>query len=433
MKQLLIALALLLPLPAMATPPVQEVSLGNMRGWLVTDTTLPLITIELAWRGGTATDPDGKAGLTMLMARLMNEGAGDMSAQTFQKALADKAISLRFNAGRDAVTARLRCLKTHQDTCMRLLKLALTAPRFDAEAIARMKQEQRTAILQAQQSAGALAGAAFMQLAFGAHPYGQPRNGTIEGLAHLTRADIRRQYVRTFARDNLKLAIVGDMTRAQARRFMRDALAGLPAQNTLPQPPRIAASDGPKTHHIERSGPQTSITFGHRGINYDDALFFPAFVMNSILGGSGFSSRLTEEVREARGLAYSVYSYFANYQHSQLWLGAVASDNKTAQQALDVIRAQMRLIAEKGISAERLEAAKTYMSGAYALRFDSGTKIAQQLIGVQLSGWPVSYFATRNAHILAVTQSDVQRAARRLMADKLLVVSVGETPVRLAP
>ena len=418
--------------PALATPPVQEVRVRDMSAWLVSDDSLAIFTLEMAWQGGAATDPPEKTGLSMLMARLMNEGAGDMPAQAFQQALADKAISLGFQVSRDEITGKLRCLKRYQDTCVRLLKLALTAPRFDAEAVARMKQEQSSAILRAQQSPNALANQAFLKLAFGDHPYGQPKNGSQEELARLTRDDIKTQYQNSFARDNMKLAVVGDMTRAETRRLMRDVFAALPARAKLPKVPDAQVTSGPKTKHIERRGPQTSLVFGHRGIGYDDALFFPAFVMNSILGGSGFSSRLTEEVREARGLAYSVYSYFLNLQHGDLWLGSVASDNKTTQQALDVIRAEMRRITKEGVDAARLEAAKTYMTGAYALRFDSGAKIAKQLIGVQLSGWPIAYFKTRNAQINAVRAEDVQAAAQRLLADDLLLVSVGQTAPSLA-
>jgi len=195
----------------------------------------------------------------------------------------------------------------------------------------------------------------------------------------------------------------------------------------------VVALAGPKTKHIDRAGPQTTLLFGHQGIGYDHKLFFPAFVMNSILGGSGFSSRLTEEVREARGLAYSVYSYWSVSRHGASWRGATATDNKATQEALDVIRAEMVRMAEDGVSETRLDAAKTYLTGAYALRFDSGKKIAGQLISLQEMGRPISYLRDRNRAIEAVTQDDIKRAARLLMADKLLVVSVGQTAITLAP
>lgn len=435
MRALLLTLwiGLLWPFGALAGPPVQQVSWRDMTAWLVSDDSLPLITIEVAWLGGSAGEAADKAGVTMLMARLMNEGAGDLSARQFQQAMADKAISISFASTRDEVTASVRCLKRYQQSCFDLLKLALSQPRFDEEAIERMKGEQRTAILRNKQSPGRIAARAFREMAFAQHPYARPLNGTMDTLLGLTRADIKARYNGLLARDNLRLGVVGDMSRAETRRLMRDVFAVLPAQNSARIIADTQAVSGPQTRHIDRAGPQTTVFFGHRGIDYDHELFFPAFVMNSILGGSGFSSRLTEQVREARGLAYSVYSYFSINTHAGLWQGTVASDNKTVQQALDLIRGEMRRMAQDGVSAERLDAAKTYLTGAYALRFDSGRKIAGQLIGVQLMGRSIDYFTQRNAAINAVTQDEIKRAALLLLADKLLVVSVGGTKVSLAP
>ena len=160
-------------LSAHAAPPVQTVPLRDMEAWLVSDHSLPLITIKMAWRGGTASDPEGKAGLSMMLARLMNEGAGELPAQTFQKAMADNAMSLSFSAARDEVTGTLRCLSRYKPACYKLLRLALTAPRFDDEAVARMKQEQMTAILQAQQSPRSIANEALDGDGFWRHLMGK--------------------------------------------------------------------------------------------------------------------------------------------------------------------------------------------------------------------------------------------------------------------
>lgn len=422
-------LSLFLAFGARAAPPVQAVDLRDMQAWLVSDRSLPLITVKMAWHGGAAADPEGKAGLGMLLARLMNEGAGDMPAKAFQQAMADHAMTLAFSAGRDEMTATLRCLSRYKHICFELLRLAINAPRFDDEAIARMKQEQRTAILSAQQSPGTIARNEIMKLAFGAHPYGQLRDGTQDSLAAISAADIRAHYNAILARDNLYLAVVGDIGRAELRRMMRHVFTPLPARSSISRVGNAAIAQGPTSRHIARAGPQTSIVFAQQGVGHHHPLFFADFVMNSILGGSGFSSRLTEQVREARGLAYSVYSGTSNFEQTAMWNGSVASDNDTAQQAMDVIRAEMRRMANEPVSAERLAAAKTYLTGNYALRFDSGSKIASQLIGVQLNGWPMSYFKTRNANINKVTIADVQRAAQLLTADKLLIVSVGGTKV----
>ena len=431
-----LALALIIPISVptavQAAPPVQEVGWRDLSAWLVSDDSLPLITLKMGWRGGSAGEAAAQAGRVKLMARLLNEGAGALPAQAFQQAMADKAMSFGANANHDEVTATLRCLKAHQTHCFELLRLALTAPRFDQEAIDRMKAAQRAAILRSQQSANAIAADAFRKLAYPNHPYGRAVDGTLQSLAAIDRAALVAQHQSLLARDNLHIAVVGDMSRAETRRMLRDVFAELPAQSRHAQAANVTATAGPKSRHIDRPGPQTTVTFGHQAIGYQHPLFFPAFVMNSILGGSGFSSRLTEAVREERGLAYSVYSYLAVQNNGAMWRGGVASDNKTAQQAIDVIRGEMRRIAAEGVSAERLAAAKTYMTGAYALRFDSGSKIAGQLLGIQLMGWPMDYLLTRNQRINAVTQDDIKRAAALLLADKLLVVSVGGSAVSLA-
>jgi zinc protease len=367
----------------------------------------------------------------MLMARLMNEGAGDLPAQAFQQAMADNAISLSFSASRDEMTGTLRCLSRYRAVCYKLLRLAVNAPRFDAEAVTRMKREQAAAILRNQQNPRSIANQALMKLAFNAHAYGRVGNGTQDSLAAITQSDLRQHYQAMLARDNLHLAVVGDIGRAELRRVMRDVFSTLPAHNKMPQIAPAEIANGPQTRHIDRAGPQTSIVFAQQGLGHHHPLFFADFVMNSILGGSGFSSRLTEQVREARGLAYGVYSFTSNFQKAALWNGSVASDNTTAQEAVNVIRAEMRRMADEPVSAPRLAAAKTYLTGNYALRFDSGEKIAGQLLGVQLNGWPIGYFKTRNQNINAVTQADVQRAAKLLSPDRLLMVSVGGTAITL--
>lgn len=434
MKNLSLMLLVLLGLsiaPARAAPPVQEVTWRDISAWLVSDDTLPLITVEMSWQGGTASE--AHAGLTMLMARLLNEGAGDLDAAAFQKAMADKAISLSFDAGHDRLTGTLRCLSRYRHSCFHLARLAVTAPRFDAEALARMKGEQLAALRRAQQSPSGLADDALRHLAYPTHAYGRSKNGTPQSLAAIDRAALLARHGDLMARNNLKLAIVGDMSRAAARRFMRDVFAALPPRSQVPAHEKIDSTQGPQEKHIERSGPQTSLAFAQQGIGYEHELFFPAFVMNSILGGSGFSSRLTEQVREARGLAYSVYSYWAINEYGSLWRGSVASDNMSVQQAMDVIRGEIARMAKEGVSAARLAAAKTYLTGAYVLRFDSGRKIAGQLIGLQEAGRDITYLTQRNRLINAVTQDDIRAAARLLSADDLLLVSVGQTAVTLAP
>lgn len=435
------AIAILLTLlslalrPAYAEVDVTTVKAANgVSAWLVRDTALPLVHIKLAWRGGTAADPENLNGLAALMADLMTQGAGDMDAQAFQKALADKAIKLGISAGRDDISISLQCLSRFKDDCFALLEKALHQPRFDADALERARAARLAGLERRRQNPASLAYNGFYENAFPNHPYGVSPDRQQAGLQRITAADVRDQYERHLARDNALVAIVGDMSQSETRRLLTRLFGALPETHRLTLPAFAKIEAKAKMLHQTRRGPQTTIYFGHQGIGYDHPDFFAHFVMNHILGGGGFTSRLTEEVREARGLAYSVVSYLSPGQYGNIWLGSVASDNKTAQQALDIIRGEMRRLADEGVSADRLAAAQTYLTGAYALRFDSGSKIAGQLIGVRLNGLAADYFQTRNASIRAVTPADIQRAARALLQpDRLIVSAVGGTPLELRP
>ncbi len=412
---------------ASADVPVQKVKARNgLVAWLVSDHSLPLITVKLAWRGGALADPKGQAGMASLMAALMSEGAGNLPATQFQQALDDKAIRLSFSANTDTITASLRCLSVHRAHCFELLRLAVTAPRFDGEVLERRRTAKLAALKRRSQSATTLVRDNFYEMAFANHPYGRPVDGTAQGLAAITQDTLKAHHHRHIARDNLLLAVVGDIAPRDLRQEMNMIFAQLPARATLKTPLARPPANGPFHKHHYRAGPQTTLLIGHAGIDYDDADFIPAFVMNQILGGSGFPSRLSDAVREKRGLAYNVTSYLLARPQANLWLASVASDNRTAAETLALIRHEMVRMQSEKLSPENLEAAKTFMTGAYALRFDSGDKIANQLLGVQLNNFPVSYFTTRNRRIRAVTARDIRAVAQRLLRpDALLVSSVG--------
>lgn len=440
-RSLFAAIAILLALlslalrPAYAEVQVTTVEAANgVSAWLVRDTALPLVHVKLAWRGGTSADPQNLAGLTALMADLMTQGAGDLDAQAFQQALADKAIKLNISAGRDEITLSLQCLSRFKQDCFALLEQALHSPRFDKDALERARAARLAGLERRRQNPASLAYTGFYENAFPGHPYGRSPDAEEAGLQRVTATHLRDQYERHLARDNALIAIVGDMSQSETRRLLTRLFGALPENHRLTLPAFAKIQAKAKMLHQARRGPQTTIYFGHQGIGYDHPDFFAHFVMNHILGGGGFTSRLTEEVREARGLAYSVVSYLSPGQYGHIWLGTVASDNKTAQQALDIIRDEMRRLADERVSADRLAAAQTYLTGAYALRFDSGSKIAGQLIGVRLNGLSADYFQTRNQAIRAVTPDDIQRAARSLLQpDRLIVSAVGGTPLELRP
>lgn len=452
------------------TPAIQKLTSPNgLKVWFVQDKSLPIMQISMAWRMAwrgvnTARTPE-KAGAARFLSTLLDEGAGDYDALSFQEKLADDAIQLRFQAGRDNFFATLKYLNRNQteaNNALELLRLAITSPRFDAEAMTRMRTALLVGLRRAQSDPSTLARDAWWAHSFKSHaahpsphPYGSPVDGTAQSLTALSRDDLENLRRRLLTRDNLVIAAIGNAEPAALlahldRVFaaLPSALASMPVLPTKAQPPHApphtsAQKQAPITassdavQHIEFDSPQTEIIFGHAGLGYDDPDFYAAHVMNYILGGGGFASRLTEELREKRGLTYGVSSYLYPLDYSALWLGGLSTTNENLDDALAIIRAQMRRMQIDGVTARELTTAKNYLIGSYPLRFDSGRKIVSQLLAMQLNGFPANYGAYRAGKINAVTRADIKRVAQRILKpDGLLIVTVGkktDTPVKPAP
>ncbi|RXF74084.1 M16 family metallopeptidase [Hansschlegelia zhihuaiae] len=421
------AAATALATPAHTTQIDRVTTPRGAEAWLVEETTVPVIAVEIAFRGGSAQDPEDRPGLVNLMATLLDEGAGDMNADIFQETLEEKAIELSFSSNRDAVTASLRTLPENLDEAFRLLGTALAAPRFDHDAVERMKSQLSAQIRRNALDPDDLAGRTFFAEAFPGHAYGRPPRGTVESLGAATHDDLVAAHKRLIARDNVVIGAVGAISAERLANLVDGLLAGLPEKAGLTPVSTVAPEGAGRTEIVTLDVPQTAIVFGRPGPlrNADD--FIPAYVVNHILGGGSFSSRLFNEVREKRGLAYSVYSYLSPYDHAGLLLGGVATRNDRAGQSIELIRAEIRRIAEDGPTQKELESAKKYLVGSYALRFDTSTKIANQLVQLQLDDLGIDYVAKRNALVQAVTMDEVKAAARALLGDgDLLVVAVGQ-------
>ena len=395
--------------------------------WLVEETAVPVIAVEIAFRGGSAQDPADKPGLVYMMSTLFDEGAGDMDSAAFQERLEELAIELSFGSNRDAVTASLRTLPENLDEAFRLLGLALGTPRFDDDAVERMRGQLSAQIRRNELDPEDLAARTFFTEAFPDHPYGRSPRGTLASLAAITRDDLAAVHRRLIARDNVAIGAVGAISSERISRLVDALLAGLPAQGGLTEVPTVKPAGEGRTEIVSLDVPQTSIVFGRSGPLRDADDFIPAYVVNHILGGGSFSSRLFTEVREKRGLAYSVYSYLSPYDHAGLLLGGVATRNDRAGQSIALIQEEIRRIASEGPTDKELESAKKYLIGSYALRFDTSTKIANQLVQLQLDHLGIDYVTKRNALVEAVGAEEVKAAAKALFGDgDLLVVAVGK-------
>ena len=313
------------------------------------------------------------------------------------------------------------------------MKLAVTKPRFDKDAVDRIRQQLAANLAYSDKDPDKVAAKAWFALAFDGHPYGRPSNGTQETIAAIKSEDLKAFHKRTFARDTLKVVAVGDITAAELGKMLDDVFGPLPAKADLMQVEKTAPVNNGHQQIIEMAVPQSVAVFGTGAMARKDPDFMAAFVLNHILGGGGFSAKLMEEVREKRGLAYSVYSYIQPYQHTSILTGSVATKNESMAESLDIIRGELKKMAEQGPSEDDLDAAKKYLIGSYALRFDTDGKIASQLLGLLQEDFGPDYVDNRNKMVEAITLDDVKRVAKRLLSGDGLIVTVVGKPANMKP
>jgi zinc protease len=409
---------------------VQEVkSPGGINAWLVESHGVPLVAMRFAFDdGGSTQDPQGKEGLANFLASMLDEGAGDLAAKPFQERMEDLAMRMSFDDGRDAFYGSFETLTEHRDEAAKLLALALSKPRFDAEAVERMRKQHLAGLSYAARDPTRVASERWMALAFAGHPYGRPSNGTPKSVADIGREDLVRFHGRVFAKDALRVVVVGDIDAATLGSMLDTVFGALPAKATLSPVPKTQAKAQEKLKVVDMNVPQSVARFGLPAMGRSDKDFIPAFVLNTILGGSAFTSRLYQEVREKRGLAYGVDTSIIPMRHASVFFGGVATKNEEVGQSLDVIRAELARIVAEGPSEKELADTKAYLTGSFALRFDSSANIANQLLWMLMEGLGHGYIETRNAQIEAVTIDDVRRVAKTLFDGQDLLVTVVGRP-----
>jgi len=423
-----LVLVTVLATPLQAEIPVREITTpGGITAWLVQSPDIPVIALEIRFRGGATVDLPGKEGAVNLMSGLLEEGAGDLDARGFAEAREGLAASLRFGASLESVSVSARFLSETRAEVTALLKSALNEPRFDPEALDRVRGQVLASIRSEARDPGAIAGRTFAELAFPDHPYARPTNGTEASVMSLTVDDMREARIRALARDRVHVAAAGDISAEDLAALLDDLLGDLPATGPALPAPVVPALTG-QTKVVPFPGPQSVVLFGHKGLRPGDPDFFAAFVANERLGGGRFDARLMTEVREKRGLTYGIGSGMAIYDQSELIQGQMQTANATAAQAIEVVRAEWERIAREGISAEELDSTKRFLTGSYPLRFDSNAAIARILVGLQMQGYDVDYPTRRNGYIEAVTLEDVQRAAARMFDPSALSFVVVGTP-----
>jgi zinc protease len=432
MKALIATLVtVVLAFPAWAEVKIQDVtSPSGIKAWLVEEHSIPFTALELRFRGGTSLDAPGKRGAINLMTGLIEEGAGDLDARAYARKLESLAASFGYDVGDDTLSISARFLTENRDEVIDLLRTTLLEPRFDQDAVDRVRAQVISGLKSDAKDPNAIAGESVRAMIYGDHPYATDGSGTIESVSALTREDIIDAHAGVLVRDQLYVGAVGDITAEELGLLLDELLADLPETGrAIPGKADLNLTGGVTV--VDFDTPQSQVLFSQGGIDRDDDDFFVAYVMNHILGGGSFESRLMEEVRVKRGLTYGVYSYLLPKDLASLYMGSVASGNDRVAEAIEVIQAEWAKLATEGVTAEELKDAQTYLTGAYPLRFDGNGQIAGIMVGMQMQDLPIDYIATRNDKVNAVTLEDIKRVAGELLTPDQLHFTVVGKPVGL--
>ncbi|HYE49946.1 MAG TPA: pitrilysin family protein [Azospirillaceae bacterium] len=435
LRAMLAALVLLLftTVPTLAVTIERVVSPGGIEAWLVRDEKNPIIAMSWSFDGGSELDPADRLGLAYMVSGLLDEGAGDLESQAFQKLLEDNSISLSYSAARDGFFGALTTLKDNRAEAFRLARLSMTAPRFDAEAVERIRRQILAGLKRDQTDPNYIAQLTLMRTLYPDHPYGKPARGTMETVAAVKREDLSAFVKARFGRDRLKVAVSGDIDAKELAGVLDQLFGALPAKAEPFQVADVVPAASGQVVAAPKPIPQTIMVLAQRGVKREDPRWYAASLLNYVLGGGGFNSRLMDEVREKRGLTYGVGSGLQPYEHSALWTASGSTMNEKAGQALDLIKEIWGRVAAEGITAKELEDAKTYLTGSFPLQLTSNGAIAGTLLQVQRDELGIDYLERRNEYLNRVTLQEVNALAKELMDPRAIATVVVGQPAGVTP
>lgn len=406
---------------------VEVTTPGGIRAWLVEERAIPLVSIRFAFAGGALQDPVGREGLAGLLASLLSEGAGEHGAQDFARRVADQGAQLAITGGRDQIRGGIDALSGRLDASVALLRLALTVPRFDDDAIARVR-EQRVADLEiALNEPRSIAFNRWHAELFPGHPYGRPVDGTPASMRAISRDDIKAQHRRLLARSALRVVVVGDLDQARMLQALDRIFGELPAEAQAQPIAKVEMRRLIKPVVVEKDQPLSTVAFGGQALASDHADYPALQVLNQVIGSGDFDSTLMEEIRVKRGLAYSVSTSLLGDSAASLVLGGMATKNENVAEALEVLKGVLAKIVSTGPSQEQFDNAKRFLIGSYLLDFDTNAKLADSLLRIWVEGRRPEFVERRNGEIARVTIEDVRRVARQLLSwDGMNVAIVGK-------
>ena len=408
--------------------PVKEISTAGLTAWLVEDHSLPLVSVQLVFKGaGSSSDPEDKTGRAMFAAALLDEGAGDLDALSFQQALEDKAIQLSFGVDEDVLVVNLRTLSEHLPEAFRLIGLALNQPRFDIQDIKRKRASALSRLRESKTKPGFVLAKTFNAMAYPDHPYSAQPLGSEASLSHMAQSDLERYVNQVLTKDRLLISVTGDVKADRLTELMETHLGALSETSLMPEPESITLKHQGVMVVEELDIPQSHVLVATPTIARDDERFMAAFVLNHIIGGDTFTSVLGSAIREEKGLAYSVMSYLDPMSHSSAFKVRFATRNEEAHVAYETLKAELTKVAEAGVSEEQFNNAIDYITGSFILSLDNNTNYTRYLGTMQRFDLGKEYLQTRNQKMRQVTREQVNELAKDMFdPDKWLTVVVGK-------
>jgi zinc protease len=425
---LTVFLCLVVPLQAFAAPIAKREILPNGMVLLRAERTgLPIVKVVLAIKAGSVAEPAGKAGLANLTAKLLNEGTAKRSSKEISDEIEFVGGSLNTSGGADYITVTLSVLKKDVELGFDLLSDIVLSPAFSDDEIKRRKAIIKNFIIQQREEPGAVASKAFLKAVFGEHPYGIPVEGTEESLDNITRQDIVDFHRAYYIPNNAIMAVAGDIDSKELHVLLDRFFGGWKrrevAASRLPVPSK---GQGPRVVKIQKDITQANVILGHLGISRENPDYYAVSVMNYILGGGGFASRLMDNIRDNKGLSYDVHSYYSADKFAGYFEAGLQTKNASANTAIGEILKEMERIRTEPVSDKELTDAKSYLTGSFPLRIDSNSKIAGFLVAVEFYGLGLDYVDKYKTLIDAVTKDDVLRVAKKYLdPENYVLVVVG--------
>ena len=428
----LVALMLLAAPAAYAAVEVDTTSIGHgVKVWYATNDAVPVVDVVLSFEGaGSASDAEGKGGRAAFAASLLTEGAGTLDSAAFRRALEEKAITMEAETDSDRLRIHIYCLREHAKRAGELLALALSKPLLAEADQARMKADITSLIAQMDERPGYRASRLLAERGFKGHPYANTPYGTAASLASLNAQDVRDYLTTYVTRGNVLIAASGDVDAS-----LLDSMLG-PVVDTLADNDsgavavsQTSIAGGGETLRAAMPVPQTSILFAAPAIARDDPRFYTLYLLNHILGGNTLFSRLGEQVRQQKGLVYSIDTDLEMKRGASLIAGSLATRNATADEAITQVKAVLADLHDKGVTTDECNDAKSYVQGAFARQLDSSSAVANLLLSMQIHHLGEDYIEKRAALFGKVSCSDINSlAAELLVPSRFLFAVVGGSP-----